>query len=325
MILSHQGEPQLLDRLVGSILNLSPQASVLVYHDARRHEAPRIGYSRAKAVAHTHHSDWGSWELVEATLEGLETARTLFDPEMVVLISGQDYPVRDLSEWEEEFLSDGGGWMGSVNPLNYKARWGWKSGSGDRLLRRYTYRWFTLPFSRQLLSDQIPAKAFRRALGLIAKYLDPVFSVHALQPARRMFIGFRDWRSPLRHGVQCYYGSQWVAMDRERLDLLLERHKKDDHLRDVYRHSLIPDESYIQTILASIFPVRPGPPISYYKYDRSRTRGVILTLEDFSGIVRSGSPFCRKASLEEAGRELLDRLDLIQVTGTPHQNGSPGG
>ncbi|WP_448006673.1 hypothetical protein [Agromyces bauzanensis] len=50
-------------------------------------------------------TDWGSWELVEATLLAFRHIRARRDPDLVCLTSGQDYPVRRLAEWETEVLA----------------------------------------------------------------------------------------------------------------------------------------------------------------------------------------------------------------------------
>ncbi len=43
---------------------------------------------------------WGDWSLTAAAVEALTTAQRLWDPDHVVLVSGQDHPVTDLAAWE---------------------------------------------------------------------------------------------------------------------------------------------------------------------------------------------------------------------------------
>lgn len=310
VVLSHRDDQALISRLVGSILHRSPSAKILVFHDSRSSAPPNLRDERVTVVPHMHRADWGSWEIVKATMEALKLVSESFDPDMVTLISGQDYPINSLENWERSFISSGYSWAGNARPIDYRAKWGRLKGEGERLTRRYTFRWYRLPFSRSILSSNRPATYLRRVLGLLNEALEPVVAVDHMRPGRGTHVGFRDPFSPVNKDVQCYYGSQWLVMDRRALERVLFAHKENGRLRRAYMRSLIPDESYIQTILNK----EVGPPadsaVSFYRWDETRSHPVILVADDYELITRSRAPFCRKVSLPES-LSLLDRLDSV--------------
>lgn len=313
VILSHRN-PEQITRLVQTILRLSPNAGVLVYHDARSSAPPLIDNKGVLVVTHTRPSDWGSWELVLNTIDAFRRAREELDPDLVVLMSGQDYPTRNLASWENEFFANGGGWVGTAWPLQYQPRWGKPHGAGDDDLTRYIYRWHRIPFSRALAVPRgRGARAVRWALDKLGHYLEPALDVREVTRGRGLHLGLRAARSPFGTDTPCYRGSQWLALDRSHLDLVLSRHDNDNRLRATYRRSIIPDESYFQTMLVPQSPPQSGPPLTYVEWVVADDAPRILTLDHLAEIVQSGSPLCRKVEpgLSDA---LVERLDVLAPT-----------
>ncbi len=296
VILSH-GMPEQTSRLMAAIRRSSPASAIVVMHDARAVEAPAPLDDRTLVIEHGLPTDWGSWEIVAATLTGMRVAREHFDPAMVALLSGQDYPVAPLADWERSFLASGGGWIGDVHALRYRPRWGRPYGVGDDTFTRYHYRWYPLPFGRTLnRSTTGPARVAQGLLWRLGHYLEPAVDVRALGRGRRFHLGVRRLRSPFGRDTPCVKGSQWVAMDRAALDHLLTRDRSDRRLRQAFRHSIIPDESYLQTILNAYRPRSDSPPLTYVRWNPENDRPDDLVLGDLPLILASGRPFCRKVA-----------------------------
>lgn len=314
VVLTHRDWPQ-ASRLVRAILSSSPRAFVVVAHDGRVERAGEpIDDPRVEVFEHGLAADWGSWELVEATLRAFDLARRRADPDLICLVSGQDYPIRRLEAWEDELLH-AGGWVGRAEALSYKPHWGSRAGEGDDTLTRYEYRWVRSLGSRLGFETPAPLRPFvRRARGAIARYLAPVFGVRIVTRGRGLHYGFRRIRSPFSQARPCYYGSQWVAMTRPELDALLDADlAPGSSLRRVYRRSIIPDESALVTPLSWRSPPNGLPPVSRVVWDSAAGRPTTRTLDDLDELVDSGSPFCRKVEPTDSA-ELLDALDALIAT-----------
>ncbi len=296
---------------MGRILALSPTCGVVVCHDARSHRPPEFWDDRVVVVDHGRRTDWGSWDLVLATLDGFEAARTAFAADLLVLVSGSDYPCRPLDEWEGAFWAAGGGWIGAADPLSYQPRWGRPHGSGRQDWTRYAYRWLPLPAGQWIDSAGHPlARMLRWAVAKLGHYLEPALSVRFLSRGLGIRLGIRRLRLPFRGATRCVKGSQWLALDRRLYETILRRHTNDRLLRETYRRSIIPDESYLQAMLSAIQPPQEAPPVSYVRWvlEEDEERPVTLTLEDLPAVLQSGAPFCRKTA-PGVSSALQDALD----------------
>ena len=307
VVLSHTEADQ-VTRLVHAILRSSPEATVFVTHDARRTPAPVIDDERVHVRSHRKPTDWGSWELVEVTLDAMREARDSDDPDLLVLVSGQCYPVRPLSAWEHDLLA-AGGWQGTARELAYAPAWGSRHGTGDDELTRYTHRWYPVgALDGPLRSGRLPG----RALWALAHRTEPLLSLRLVARGRGAHVGLRG-RMPSGPSA-IHLGSQWLAVDRGRLDLVLGELGEGSPLRRVYERSVIPDESAIQTVLARQQPPAVARPVSYSVWvaddDTTRTFGIA----DLDEIRASGSPFCRKVHTVRSA-ELMDALDRVNGVG----------
>lgn len=311
VVLSHRN-PEQVARLVRRILELSPGAAVLVRHDARTSPAPVVDAPRVRVESHTDTPDWGSWDLLRASLDALRRAAQLFDPELLVLVSGQDYPCRQLSRWEQEITAAGGGWVCAyLHPLHYRPRWGRGYGAGDDTLTRYLYRWHPLPGGRWLhRSGSRSAAALRWVLVRLGHYLEPVVAVRTVTRGRGYHVGLRALRTPFDQAAPCQMGSQWLATDRRGLDEVEQALATDRLLRRTYRRSVIPDESCMQTVLARSRPPLPGLAVSHVVWEADLDAPRTLTLADLDGVLASGAAFCRKVE-PGASDTLTDELDRV--------------
>ncbi len=102
IILAHK-HPAHLARLVGRLA--APSVSFFVHIDANTDGATHrelthslSGYPNVYLLPR-HPSSWASWGIVQAILEGLEQIhRTYLQPDYVILLSGQDYPLKSADE-----------------------------------------------------------------------------------------------------------------------------------------------------------------------------------------------------------------------------------
>lgn len=308
VVLTHANWPQ-AERLVRAIRRSSPDSFVLVWHDDRMASFPTsVEDPGIEVRAHGLATDWGSWELVEATLLAFEHVRDRVDPDLVVLVSGQDYPVRGLADWEAEVIASGT-WVGNATPLRYTFHWGRRHGEGQDELTRYTHRWFQTPFARRGIRLRgASGDRLRRVRAALALRLEPILSVRVVSRGRGVFWGVRR-RTPFSAERLCHFGSQWLALPRPLLDRLLDEDlAPGSRLRRFYRRTIIPDESALVTPLSWRARAAGLPPVTYTVWDAVRDRPVTWSIGDLDALVRSGSPFCRKVD-PVLSAELMDELD----------------
>ena len=310
VVLNHAHATQ-VGRLVSAIRRSSPTAHVVVAHDARRTQPLRVDDPDVDVWCHGLRTDWGSWELVEASLGAFERALRVPDTAWFVLLSGHDYPARALPAWEAELGASGGGWVGTAQPLRYQPRWGRSLGQGDDDLTRYAYAWsplpgpgVTIPPRLVRVLDRVSAAVFLRA--------EPVMSLRIVRRGRGRHLGVRRVPSPFRDGRECVKGSQWLAMDRRSLESVLVSLAPGTRLRRVFERSIIPDEAAIQSVLHWTSRRLPLAPVSHVQ---SLPDGTVRVLDetDAAAVLASGSPFCRKVDTH-ASERLLDRLDRALAT-----------
>ncbi|RXZ50144.1 hypothetical protein [Agromyces binzhouensis] len=317
VVLTHDDWGQ-AERLVRAIRSSSPEAHVIVAHDARTTRFPsEVDDARVEVFEHGLATDWGSWELVEATLLAFGRARDLVDPDLVCLVSGRDYPIRRLDEWEAEAVATGG-WIGDARELRYTPHWGRRRGEGDDQLTRYTYRWFRSPAAMAGLrpGDGAANRLWRRIRGAVALRLEPVLGVRIVTRGRGLHYGIRRLRTPFSAERPCFGGSQWIALGRRELDRLLDEDlAPGSPLRRLYRHSVIPDESALVTALSWHAPPNGMPPVTQVTWDVEADRPTTRTLDDLDVLRASGSPFCRKVDPRRSAT-LMDALDR-SIRATP--------
>jgi len=102
-----------------------------------RHDRPGLVDLKAERDPHVTvlesriHVAWSGWSMTEAMLEALRVARAVPGCTHIVLISGQDYPVRNLAAWEAEVVASGvDTWLAPVEPAErHVIRYVWREPS----------------------------------------------------------------------------------------------------------------------------------------------------------------------------------------------------
>lgn len=105
ILMCHE-DPEAIERLVRRVVFLSPTADVIVRCAIPTViDADRVQRAGGRLFESRQHVVWGNWTLTEAVLEVLEHAVRTSDADHIVLVSGQDYPIRALQAWEAQVRS----------------------------------------------------------------------------------------------------------------------------------------------------------------------------------------------------------------------------
>ena len=310
IVLCHRAPEQVL-ALVQRIKTLSPTAEILLRHDQPPGYLESVDTRRVGA--HLLRSDipvgWGGWEMVAATLEALDAARVT-GADWFVIVSGQDWPARDLSEWEWEVCDLNAGAVVSSRPIAAKPTPGRRITEDFALRARYYYRWRKLPSVPFL--TRLPAalrSAIRRVI-LRTSWRQRFFIICPLPRDSGYVVGHPRLRAPFASSLRCMKGEQWLAMSAHAHDRLRLHIAARPDLVNYYRTTFVPDESFVQTILVNDpeVVIHSGR-VSWHEFVGLDPHPSDLTLEHIAAVAASRAPFARKlADVDGLVRQTLDQL-----------------
>ena len=299
-IISHQN-PDQTERLVNILRTGCPTCAVVVHHDPRGPRLARSLHSIAgvTVLPDAVHVDWADWSQVQAMLRCF---RHLLDQEpdvdWLVLISGQDYPVRSLKEFQA-FLasSDADAHLQFSRVPLY--------GATNDDLQRYSLRWRRLPSwsPSRFLPRRLPV-LMNRAQNLVKMY------THTRSGD---WIGVRLGRHPFSEGFPLYKGSYWCELRRSAAEELILA--EDSDLVTWFRHTIHPDEAWLLTVLLNNKRIRVSHDLR--RFDRFAYQEAahpdLLGSDDISEVAASGAFFGRKFD-ERGSSEVLDFFDKLALS-----------
>lgn len=312
VILCHDKARQAL-RLAATIRRLSPRARVVLRHNQPTGYIDHAMAAEAGAdlLVSTLATRWGDWSLVEATLEAFRYARERHDPDWIVLISGQDYPIRDLDAWERGLLQADYDAVVPGEPLGFGPFGLRPRRAQDGVVMRYTHRWYRLP---QLgIVPRLPRSLVRIGKAVWYRYvydLQAVVTLNELPRQNGWVLGVRRRHVPWSRETPSYKGEQWAALSRDAAALALEGPLAERWQR-YFATTLIPDEAYFPTLLSNASQIRvKRESISWLRWhdDVTKPHPVTIDPETLVEARRSGLPFARKFD-EAAHPGVLDLVD----------------
>jgi Core-2/I-Branching enzyme len=268
--------PEVLARLVRTLRAGSPDGTIAVHHDGRRCPAPAL--PGAQLIAPARAVEWGHGSQLAAVLRCLRWALARSDFAWLVLLSGQDYPVRPVPAIEADLArADADAFIESapVEPLRLRR------GAVGEFARRYHYRWARIP-------DRLAAPAARA---------DPLVQV------RRLPSGTYAGLPAPQRGV--HHGSDWFTLSRRAVEAVAAAPGERR-----FERTIIPTEAFVHTALARRADLRLDPDNRRYapfaRPEDPRPR--VLSPADFDEALASGADFARKfadvAVLEEIDRRV---------------------
>jgi hypothetical protein len=331
VILNHRGGPQLA-RLVATLLNSDPEGRIVVHHDGRHAEldlGANANEPRVHVLESTTRRDWAGWPITAASLEAIAVAED--EADWIVLLSGQDYPTRSLTEFGAELDASGYDAFVSARPVP-ESRPPATDTAG-------LYAWIRTYFTWRRLPDWVlgwlgDGRARSRVASVIrrASLAQPWIFIWSLPAGGGDLIGVRRRTTPFGPMLRCYMGATWLTLSRDAAAKVRRFVAERPDVVDLYRTSVLADESLVLTILLN----DPSLRVSLENHHHLRmtgageARAAVLTVADLPAIERSGRPFTRKVDLT-VDPELLDRLDrriqgdLVSQAGDAAPRSDPAG
>lgn len=277
LVLAHKN-PSQLARLADALG--AGGGRVLVHVDAKTDDAPfRAALAGRPGVAFAagrHAVHWGGFGMVRATLE-LCRAALAGDAERLVLLSGLDLPLRPVGEIESVLAAD----VDRIDLLRLPHAGLGDGGGLDRI------RWL-------------------HAVDTMARLrLHP----KALALAHARLLPFSPRRLP--DGLTLRMGSQWWALRRGTVERILALLAARPEIERFFAGTRIPDESFFQTLVATVVPeAAVAPPLRYMDWSRPM-RPWVFRLDDLPALHGCGALFARKFDVDVDAR-VVDAVLALQ-------------
>jgi hypothetical protein len=292
--------PEQVRRLVAALRAGSPAAPIVIHHDTTRSslDTARLAqYPPVRRVRTTPAPRWADGSFVDAMLGSLQWIERRFDYAWIVVLSGQDYPLRPLAAIESELLS-----------LHADAAIGVQDEVRDDPASRHWSRYFwahrRLPRWTAPLLRSGGVSALLRRLNKSRPWIGLRFD-----PDGSPKLGRRLRRTPFGPSYRCYKGTLWGSYSRRAVRHLLETVRERPELLAHFRRTHAADEGFFPTLLVN----DPGLEVlrTTRRYIDWRERGRhprTLGLADLPRMLASGQDFARKLDIT-VDAALLDALD----------------
>jgi Core-2/I-Branching enzyme len=283
VVISHRNPEQVV-RLV-RVLREGPAARVLVRHDPRweRLDPGKLEAAGGEPIEKGIKATWGGWSYLKLIVSCLREAAARHDPDWVLVLSGQDYPLRPLADIEADLeASPADARLGAVRPVETER----PAAGDDEFFLRCRYRHYARP---RVFPSSLPGPI--RPLAY-ARELPPLVGVRRIEPAPLTLFASADWLTLGRAGIRTVLDA---AEDRR-----LTRH---------FRRVAVPSESFFASVLLA-------NPALIVEHDNRRFSSFghgsphpdTLTSDDYDRLLSSGADFARKfdTTLDTHVLELLD-------------------
>ncbi len=290
-VVSAYHHPSQLVRLVRRLDG--PEASFLVHFDRKsddrlfRQAVDGLAGMANLLFLERHDCYWGDFGHVRASLKGMRAAIEGGIPfEYLVLLTGQDYPIKPSWYIEQRLRESGGCSYLDHAPL---PRADWPNGGLDRI-RHWHFRWrgsyLAFP-ERRHFGHRLPGLAWSLLIALL--------------PLQRRF----------PRPFHPFGGSSYWCLSREAVAYIHDFVEKDPGFVRFFHRVRVPDEIFFQTVVMNS-PLRDrvvNDDLRHVDWARQdRGRPPILRKGDYLALERSPQLFARKFD-ETVDTEILDMID----------------
>jgi hypothetical protein len=319
LVLNHRPPEQLI-RLLTTLRSQLPDSPIVVHHDVFHGEFPA---GQLEPIGNVHllasgkRMTWGDFSLVEACCWSLAWMLEHLEFDWMVLLSGQDYPIKPLDGLVDDLTRDGADAVFGAAPINQLPAF-------RRMLmyRRYFFQYRPATALAAVRPPTWLPKAARDVVGwstwgLIQALnnLQPLFKIYRLTDRIPYRFGRRARNTPFGGNWPCWHASQWFALSRDALGYVLDY--LDDHPEyvDYYRGTMVPDESMLATLVYNSPNLNvANRDVTYTRWANNRSpHPDTFRVEDLGELAAVPQYFARKFDIDKDSR-ILDKLDNLLAT-----------
>jgi hypothetical protein len=281
VVTSHCYPEQVL-RLARTLRAGSPDAPLLIHHDDRRSQLDVAALARLGGVQLVRPPTavaWGWASHLDMLLRCLAWALERVPFDWLIVLSGQDYPIRPLAEIERDLLDSP--YEGYVEGIEVDPP-RWTRGDLDEFSRRYFYH------HRPIRN---PGAILRRAIAAAR----PALLVRDMPWG--VVLG-RRCAAPFSPALPCRRGADWLSLSRRSVEVVVHAAQTRPELIRHYRRTVMPTESFPHTVLHAEPALRlSGDTRRFTSWPSRSAHPRLLTVADLDRILSSGADFARKFDL----------------------------
>ncbi|HEV2309374.1 MAG TPA: beta-1,6-N-acetylglucosaminyltransferase [Acidimicrobiia bacterium] len=309
-LITAYGQQDQLRRLCATLRRLDSACLISVQFDESdepfRDDLASLG---VQAYRTKHDVRWGDGSYLDELLRSLE--RSLAQSwQWLVLLSGQDYPLRPIDALQDHLSTRnamGMLWSELVPPPGPRATW-------TELQRRYWFQHWWVPawLWRAGGGSVVVGRALR--LLLAAPGLRRRLYFRSRPAGESGGVGRLASRTPFTTDRPCRKGADYFALRRELVTELVASARSDSALLDYFRRTAVPSEAWFHTVLGASQGEALLPELLHFTRFEGGARPRSQVESDFDEAQGSGRFFARK--FDASSQTLLDRIDA-QLLGLP--------
>jgi hypothetical protein len=291
-------------RLLQRLAEAAPAGITVQWDESKGRLGPDVGALGVRVVRPARPINWGDASYLDALLDSM---RSLPPAEWVAVLSGQDYPIRPVADFQR-MLGDGE-FAGILHSRAVEPP-GAPPWSEDQ--RRYYFRhWW------------VPPRLWRAAGG--SRGIGRVLHAAALVPGARgrayfrprprglpAALALRIRRDPFGSSMVCRKGADYFVLRRDLVEEVLDCAGRNPQLLGHFRRSAIPTEGWFGTVLGHHGDELRDEVLHFTRFEGNNSPRLLQTA-DLEAARRSDKYFARKFSddsspvLDLVDAELLDR------------------
>ncbi len=314
LILNHREPTQLL-RLMETLRRELPESPIVVHNDKFRAHVSASSFEHiGNSYLLTSETPivWGDFSLVDVYWRSMAWMIKNIRFDWLVLLSGQDYPIKPLSTLGASLAATGADVLLRATPINELSK------KRERINRRrrymYQYRLARSGQAKQPSSLFAVLRAvLRRHTGMFVDVINnvqPCVQVYKFSAHVPWRIGWRARSTPFTREAPCWFGSVWITLS-YRAAKFVENYTQDrpDYV-SYFRHTVHPDESATATIVCNARHLgHERRNIHYVRWSNPRTgHPDVLTEIDLPQLLSAPEYFARKFDIA-TDAAILDKLD----------------
>ncbi len=230
---------------------------------------------------------WGQYSMVEATLRLIELATKTDQYDYYWLCSGQDFPIKRTDEIYEFLSNKNCNFMTLFSSANNPKN-GRSNTERDKRCEIYYPTW--------LIGRTILQRVLKKLYNIATGGLGHTFKLFRRTP-------------PV--GLKLFFGSQWWCLTNETIGWILEFILQHNEVCDFFRISLVPDESFFQTLfMNSPYAADIEPNLVYMDWSEGKNSPKVLTDADYDLMIKPEKLIARKIDSRRSP-DLYKRLLII--------------